>query len=325
MGKRVSPTLVGAFVLGGLALVVVVILLLGSGRFFTGKHSYVLYFDRDVNGLRVGAPVKFRGVDIGSVTAILLSLNGLESRNATTLPDVHIPVLIEIDSRKIESHKAADDLSEPRVMQRAIELGLRGQLQMQSFVTGLLYVDLDMHPGARERIVMGPSAPYQEIPTLPTALEEAQQTAAKMVSELDKADIPALIRSLTQTAAAVSQFVQSPQLRNSLDSLGQAARTMSETSASISQLTKRLDSQVGPLGESLRTSAQAATVALKQVQATLDRVQRTVEPESPLNYQLTQTLADVSSAAHAVRDLAEYVERNPSAVVRGRYVSRERQ
>src|SRR5690348_11910994 len=129
MGKQVSPTMVGVFVLGAIGLAVLTIVLLGSGRFFTGKRPYILYFDRDVNGLRVGAPVKFRGVDIGAVTAIQLSLSGLE-RPSNTPPNVKIPVLIEIDSRKIESHKAADDLSDPAVMEHAIALGLRGQLNM---------------------------------------------------------------------------------------------------------------------------------------------------------------------------------------------------
>src|SRR5271169_1629851 len=116
MGKRFSPTMVGAFVLGAMVLAVVTIVLLGSGRFFTGKSSYVLYFDRDVNGLRVGAPVKFRGVDIGTVDAILLSLSGLDQPSTTATPNVKIPVVIDIDSKKIESKGAQDDLSDPEVM-----------------------------------------------------------------------------------------------------------------------------------------------------------------------------------------------------------------
>ena len=86
MGKRFSPTLVGGFVLGAIGLGIIALVVLGSGRFFTGKTIYVLYFDRDVNGLRVGAPVKFRGVDIGSVTAILLSLTGSISRVKVRCP-----------------------------------------------------------------------------------------------------------------------------------------------------------------------------------------------------------------------------------------------
>jgi phospholipid/cholesterol/gamma-HCH transport system substrate-binding protein len=320
MGKQVSPTMVGAFVLGAIALAVLTIVLLGSGRMFTGKRPYILYFDRDVNGLRVGAPVKFRGVDIGAVTAIQLSLSGLE-RPSNIPPNVKIPVVIEIDSRKIESHKAEDDLSDPAVMERAIHLGLRGQLQMQSFVTGLLYVDLDMHPDTPIHVVMGPQAPYEEIPTLPTALEEAQATAAKVIQELDKADLPGLIHSFTQTAKTINAFVQSPELKSSVAALGDAAKTMDQTTRNFQTLVRRLDSQVMPLGQSIKQSADSATLALKQVNATLLRVQRTVEPESPLNYQLRETLEEVTSAASAMHELADYLERNPSAVVRGRYVS----
>src|SRR5258708_5915391 len=138
MGKRFSPTLVGGFVLGAIGLGVIALVVLGSGRYFTGKTSYVMYFDRDVNGLRVGNPVKFRGVDVGTVDAILLSLSGLDTQNENALPNVKIPVVIDIDSKKIESHGAQDDLSDPEVMRRAIDRGLRAELHMQSFVTGVL-------------------------------------------------------------------------------------------------------------------------------------------------------------------------------------------
>ena len=203
MGKRFSPTLVGGFVLGAIGLGVIALVVLGSGRFFTGKTSYVLYFDRDVNGLRVGAPVKFRGVDIGTVNAILLSLTGLDQQSKSALPDVKIPVVIDIDSRKIESRGAQDDLSDPEVMKHAVTLGLRGQLQSESYVTGVLYIDLDMHPGTEAKFSMNTLEQQeryegiQEIPTLPTALERSaghhhhqnrRGTARPICRELDIAE-----------------------------------------------------------------------------------------------------------------------------------------
>src|ERR1700730_3008945 len=206
MGKRFSPTLVGAFVLGAIGLGIIVLVILGSGKFFTGKTNYVLYFDRDVNGLRVGAPVKFRGVDIGTVDAILLSLSGLDTQSKNAAPNVKIPVVIDIDSRKIESHGAQDDSSDPAVMRHAITLGLRGQLHMQSFVTGVLYVDLDMHPGGQatfSKNILEQQERYEgieEIPVLPTTLEQAQETLEKVVAELGKADIAAVFKSISQTA-----------------------------------------------------------------------------------------------------------------------------
>src|SRR5208283_1170683 len=243
MGKRISPTLVGAFVLGALSLGIITIVLLGSGRFFTGKSSYVLYFDRDVNGLRVGAPVKFRGVDIGTVDAILLSLSGIDQQSQTASPNVKIPVVIDIDSQKIESRGAQDDLSDPAVMRHAIALGLRAELHMQSFVTGVLYIDLDMHPGTEAKFSMNTLERreeryegIQEIPVLPTALEQAQETLTKVIEELGKADIPGLFKSISQTAQGVNNFVNSSDLKNSVDQLGMAAKNLSDAALSIHAL-----------------------------------------------------------------------------------------
>ncbi len=326
MGKRFSPTLVGSFVLGAIVLSVISITLLGSGRFFTGKTSYVLYFDRDVNGLRVGAPVKFRGVDIGTVDAILLSLNGIGLQSKSASPNVNIPVVIDIDSQKIEKRGAQDDLSAPEVMRHAIELGLRAELHMQSFVTGVLYIDLDMHPGTEAKFSMNTLEGEQryegivEIPVLPTALEQAQETLTKVVEELGKADIPGLIKSLSQTAEGINKFVNSADLKNSVNQLGLAAKDLSAAALSIRVLANQVGNKVGPLGDSLTSSSRQAGEALKQMEVTLVRLQHAVEPESPLNYQLNQTLQDLSSAADAVHELADMLQRNPSSLVRGRFV-----
>ena len=76
MRKRASPTLIGAFVVGAVVLAVVAVGVFGSGRYFRKVYPYVVYFGGDVNGLKVGAPVKFRGIQVGDVRSILLSNGG---------------------------------------------------------------------------------------------------------------------------------------------------------------------------------------------------------------------------------------------------------
>jgi len=100
-------------------------------------------------------------------------------------------------------------------------------------------------------------------------------------------------------------------LKQSVHQLGQAA-------TSLNTLASDLNAEIVPMSRSLKQTADSANAALHQVQVTLAGVQHTVEPQSPLDYQLTQTLQDVSSAANAVHQLADYLERNPSALVRGR-------
>ena len=91
MKKKISPALIGAFVLGALGLFVAAVLILGSGRLFVQSRDFVLYFDGSVNGLRVGAPVKFKGVEIGSVRDILLSLT-------KDMSVQRIPVVVRVDA-----------------------------------------------------------------------------------------------------------------------------------------------------------------------------------------------------------------------------------
>ncbi|HEX4211358.1 MAG TPA: MlaD family protein, partial [Candidatus Binataceae bacterium] len=128
MAKRANPKAVGIFILGALALAVLAIIVIGSGRIFQKSNRYVLFFAGNVNGLRVGAPVKFKGVEVGSVANVLLNLNIDSEPVPRDYSAIRIPVIISLDEHKIIGRGAVTDFSKPANLKRAIDAGLRGQL-----------------------------------------------------------------------------------------------------------------------------------------------------------------------------------------------------
>jgi paraquat-inducible protein B len=319
MRTRANARLVGAFVVGAITLAIAAVAVLGSGRLFRKTHPFILVFRGNVNGLRVGAPVKIKGVTIGSVTDIELQLDiGLESVSNSD-GGIKIPVLIEIDENRISHSGNAAAFTIGEDVHRAVQQGLRAQLAMESFVTGILYIDLDMHPGSAENYEMPRNSRPQEIPTLKTTFEEAQSAAAKLISQLDKIQLDQLVTTANQTIAAFGDLARSPDIRSAVVSLNQTATSLGDTAQSIRDLTEHVDRQVGPMAASIEKGTRDIDVAVQKAQAALDRIQAGLQPDAPLVYRANLALENVSAAARSLRELGDYLQRDPSALVRGRY------
>ena len=301
--KRANPTLVGGFVLGAIVLALVGIAVFGSGRLFRETHPFVLYFSGSVNGLNLGAPVKFKGVEVGSVQRIQVLFE-------QTASDVSIPVLIELDADKLARAGVHGEFT-PESIHRAIDSGLRGRLEPQSLVTGLLFVNLDYFPDTEAQFIGGAGAAVPEIPTVPQTIEEATEVVKQILTRLGELDLKALVDSATGTLEALRDLAGSEEARNALASLD-------DTLLSLRELSKQLESTIGPLGKSLQTTAQETQRLEEQLGKTLGAVQQLVQPNSPLTLQLSTALQDVSAAARSLRQLADSLERNPGAIVRGR-------
>src|SRR5216684_8069830 len=103
MSKRVSPAVIGAFVVASFAILVVALIVVGSGKMFSKPKRFVCMFQGNLNGLKVGAPVKFKGVQIGSVEEIKLVLSPSEGEVSPQIKELRLPVIIGIDRKMMQA------------------------------------------------------------------------------------------------------------------------------------------------------------------------------------------------------------------------------
>lgn len=327
MSQKASPALIGAFVLSAVALGVVGVMLFGSGLLFRNTSQFVLFFPGTVDGLSVGAPVKFKGVEIGAVTDIRIRIAGMKEppRPETgeelkaVAENVRIPVFVEIDNDRVsELGGRGGDLGDGSALRELIDLGMRAQLGSQSLVTGLLFVRLDFHPDDPPTYVMPEGSVPPEIPTIPTNLEQIQTAAAQVIKKLEKMDVDRVIKAAIGALAGIDRLANSPGLHESVAALPKTVARLEEAAASLKGFVDNLDQRSAPVLQALAKTVDTTRVALEQTRATFQSLEKTVAPNSAIAASLQTSMKDLSDAARAVRLLAEYLERNPSALVRGR-------
>ena len=205
MSRRASPTAIGAFVVGAVVLVVVGVLIFGSGQLFAHPLKYVMFFDSSVEGLNVGAPVRFRGVKIGQVSRV-------EARWDTQW----IEVVVDVDPWTLRGGRAHSVKDLQKEIERGIkESGLRAQLRSQSLLTGQLFVAVDLFPDTPIKLT-GFDPSFPEMPVVPTTLQVFQQRAEKVLESLASLPLPQLFESTMKAVEAINQVASSEDLRNAL-------------------------------------------------------------------------------------------------------------
>lgn len=344
MSKQASKTVIGGFVVGALILVIVGVLVFGSGKFFRKTTDFVVYFKGSVSGLYVGAPVVFRGVKIGSVKSITLHAD-LETMQAK------IPVVVEIVPEKFHVSEGTRD--HHKNLPKLIEKGLRAQLTMESLVTGNLMIELDFHPGKPVRVVENITE-YPEIPSIPSAFEQ-------ITKKLKTLPIEEIFNKLTSAIGGVEKIVNSPKIEeifrnihlalldarklvqnadkqieplsgNAQGALRDARKLLKDVNRQVKplitdvrvavndygKLAKGMDQEIEPMADRLEKTQETAQAALIQAKKTLAAVEASLDEESPLVYDLETTLREISAMARSFRLLADYLKRHPNALIMGK-------
>jgi paraquat-inducible protein B len=238
--------------------------------------KYVLNFKESVRGLAIGAPVDFRGIVIGEVTAI-------RTRFDLAGNEFSIPVEVSIFPERLissdDSGGSVEHIPSDRkvIADRLISKGLRAQLRTASLLTGQLYVAIDFFPAA-PKVSMDWSKQTPQLPTVPGNLQSLQDSIASLVAKLNKIPFEGIGSDLRKT-------------------LGDA------------------DVMLNTINSDLAPEAKATLTAAREA---LTSANRALQSDSPLQQSTTDTMRELSRTAASFRSLAEYLERHPEALIRGK-------
>jgi paraquat-inducible protein B len=325
---KLSPAIVGMFVLGALLLAVVAFLSFGGTNVFSKPPRFLVYFEESVSGLDPGASVKFNGVRIGRVAAINV-------RYDQTSKESLVRTVCEID-RNILTDSAGKqiDLTIPAELQNLIDRGLRARLNLTG-ITGLLFVELefdDVHKYPANPRFMAEQ--YPVVPSIPSAISEVQQSIVEIVANIKKVDFATLGKELNLLLATANQKFNDLDVKALAERVGRAAdavqaianspeakQTFTNLNAAIADLRNvlaKIDTQVVPAGKELTETLAQARVAIESFNETAIAARKFIATHSGLGDEMVGTLEQLNEAANAVARLADFLERNPNALLTGK-------
>jgi len=375
MSSKASKSLIGAFVIGAVALGAIAVVIFGGGRLFEKKNRIIMFFDGSVKGLDIGAPIVFRGVKLGQVTEVFIEARSEDLK-------IRIPVFGEIYEGQVQQWgEDTDQQADPeRYMPLLIDKGLRAQLQMQSLVTGKLQINLDYFPDTEPRFVKKRRLKdYFEVPTIKSQLDKLRKTfeglpIAEVFGKLSRTldgiekvvndpDIMATVRDVRAAVADARKLLNNADgwvgtigedTRGFIGAVGADAH---QTLGDIQGLVKNADAQIDPLAKNANSAITAAKRAFRQgektlafkggkpekiansftgaadafrdtliaakpavikAEAAIENIRSITDKDSPDRRQINTMLKELSAAARSIRQWADYLERHPEALLRGK-------
>ncbi len=324
MSARANPTAIGLFLLGVLAIVIVGVAVLASATWFQSRTTFISFFPESVNGLENGAPVKFQGVPVGRITAINIQIDPRDD-------SFEVPVEYEIDLPRLTTSRGTFvNLKDTLVLQQQIKKGLRAQLQMESFVTGVLYLELSYRlDSAPPRLYATDTTLYPQIPSTPSLMAAIGGGAGSLLSEMLKilnrvngmlsdVNMREINTAVVQSAKAVQQLVDSPELRATLREMPGTTAQLNRTLAEAERLASRAGVALDSIQPGVQGASTEAVATLRELRKTLEEAHGLLSADTGAGYALTGALTSLQEAADALRMLINSLEQNPEMLIRGK-------
>ena len=329
MKTKISPAILGAFVIGAFAVGVIALLSFGGVSFFHKPERFAVYFDESIHGLDLGSPVKLRGVRVGRVVDIAVRYDQHINRSLAE-------VVCEMDRRIVTDDTGKEiDIADRAAFQDLIDHGLRAQLGVIGLATGLLFVELDfLDPKEYPSDNRTTELKYPVVPAIPSAISAFQGAATEILAKVRQVDfqgIGAELKALLidarrqlsgvdlrgvadqwkATGRSVDALARSPQIQQTFSNLNDTLLKLQGTLA-------KLDTQVDGNGAELKATLAEARTTIESFNATALTARRFISSQQDFGSDADRAFVKLSEAADAVQRLADFLERNPNSLISGK-------
>lgn len=330
MSAKAHPRLVGGFVLGAVALVLAAIVALSSGSWLARKDYFSVYFPGSIRGLNPGAPVTFRGVKVGKVDDVKAFLTGRPD------PLIQIEVVIEIWGNVVETPEGVPRLlgrnaSSAEFAQGLINRGVRARMMSQSLLTGQKYIELDFLPKEPARYA-GLKPRYPELPTTPSSMEKVGQKLEDLLAKLSDLPVDRMLDNLEKALQSLRTLLESPDLtgaisgaRRGTEALEPALKDLRLAVADARRLMDTVGGEVKDTAGETRLTVREARARLERAEAALQALEGTLKGTDDTRMTATRTLDELSRTLKALRNLVDYIQTHPEAVVLGKERAKEKE
>jgi paraquat-inducible protein B len=323
VSARANPTAIGVFIIGAILIVVIATAVLAGNTWFQSKTTFASYFRESVSGLAIGAPVKFQGAPVGKVTKILIQI---DERDKT----FQVPVEFEIDITRLRTQLGGYvDLARGDVLATQIADGLRSQLQMESIVTGMLYVELKYQKDAKPPAFESRETKWPEIPTTPSLMAALGTGAGSVVADVVKVlyqvntmlaaiNMPEINAAVVASAQSVQRLVDAPEVRAALKEVPALTAQATRTMARLDTVAALAGAAIEPMSAELKGTTKEVNATLLSLRKAIEETHGILSTDSGLGFGLEAALANLKDATNALRLLMVSLEQNPDMLLRGK-------
>lgn len=275
--------------------------------------GYMLHFDESLRGLGIGSPVEYQGVQVGHVADITIENNAETGKLST-------PVLIFLNPDRIGS--GLDEQNIPSLLDKAVAQGLRARLQYSSWLTNQLFIELVMIDDPKYASI-NPGIPYPDFPTSESAIGEIMNNISLLMGKIEQLPLDELLTSANVLIRDIDSLVRKP-ADSELGEKPQLRREQLE-SAPVQRLLSKVNHALDGINPILHASETQAlpgklSTSIRKLNSTLKSVKQMLEGDkarSPLYYELSTTLKELTRAARSVGRLSESLDEKPNALIFG--------